>query len=59
MAGLLADARGRRLDILAGAGLDRDRLRAWGVAHALAWGWYETSGRSPDSVAAAWAILAA
>lgn len=49
----------RWLDVLAGLGLDRERARAWGVAHALAWGWYETSGWSPDSVAAAEAILAA
>jgi streptomycin 6-kinase len=27
----------RWLDALAGLGLDRERLRAWGVAHALAW----------------------
>ena len=28
----------RWLDALAGLGLDRERLRGWGVAHALAWG---------------------
>jgi len=28
----------RWLDGLAGLGLDRDRLRGWGIAHALAWG---------------------
>jgi streptomycin 6-kinase len=29
----------RRLDLLASeTGLDRDRLRGWGIAHALAWG---------------------
>ena len=28
----------RWLDGLGGLGLDRDRLRGWGVAHALAWG---------------------
>jgi streptomycin 6-kinase len=49
----------RWLDALASLGLDRERVRAWGVAHALAWGWYETSGWSRDSVAAAQAILAA
>jgi streptomycin 6-kinase len=29
------------LDALAGLGLDRERCRAWGVAHALAWGYDE------------------
>jgi streptomycin 6-kinase len=29
----------RRLDLLASeTGLDRERLRGWGIAHALAWG---------------------
>lgn len=28
----------RWLDGLAGLGLDRGRLRGWGIAHALAWG---------------------
>jgi streptomycin 6-kinase len=46
------------LDALSGLGLDRERLRGWGVAHALAWGWDE-AGWSPWSVAAARAILAA
>jgi streptomycin 6-kinase len=50
---------GRWLDVLAGLGLDRERLRGWGVAHALAWGW-EPDGRwSRRSVEAAGAILAA
>jgi streptomycin 6-kinase len=49
----------RWLDVLADLGLDRERLRAWGVAHALAWGWYEASGWSRASVAAAQTILAA
>jgi streptomycin 6-kinase len=49
----------RWLDVLGDLGLDRERLRAWGVAHALAWGWYETAGWSPRSVAAAQTILAA
>jgi streptomycin 6-kinase len=41
---LAADARAgsrvrRRLDLLASeTGLDRERLRGWGIAHALAWG---------------------
>jgi streptomycin 6-kinase len=30
---------GRRLDRLsADLGLDRERMRGWGIAHALAWG---------------------
>lgn len=50
---------GRWLDALAGLGLDRERLRGWGVAHALAWGW-EPDGRwSERSVGAARGILAA
>jgi streptomycin 6-kinase len=49
----------RWLDGLMDLGLDRERLRGWGVAHALAWGW-EPAGRwSQRSVAAARAILAA
>jgi streptomycin 6-kinase len=39
-AGSIAAAR-RRLDVLAGTGLDRERLRLWGIAHTLAWGWDE------------------
>jgi streptomycin 6-kinase len=47
---------GRWLDLLSELGLDRQRLRGWGVAHALAWGW-EPEGRwSEQSVAAARAI---
>jgi streptomycin 6-kinase len=48
--GLLRNAVWRRqpverwLDLLASLGLDRERLRGWGVAHALAWGW-EPEGR--------------
>jgi streptomycin 6-kinase len=53
-----AAATRRWLDMLAGLGLDRERLRAWGVAHALAWGWDET-GWSPKAIATARAILAA
>jgi streptomycin 6-kinase len=49
----------RWLDVLADLGLDRKRLRGWGVAHALAWGW-EPDGRwSLRSVEAARTILAA
>jgi hypothetical protein len=46
----------RWLDVLPGLGLDRERLRGWGVAHALAWGWDAEDGWSPDSVRAARAI---
>ncbi len=49
----------RWLDVLQELGLDRERLRAWGVAHALAWGWDEERGWSPRSVEAARTILAA
>ena len=49
----------RWLDVLEGLGLDRDRLRGWGVAHALAWGWEDERGWSSWSLAAARAILAA
>jgi streptomycin 6-kinase len=48
----------RWLDLLAELGLDRDRLRGWGVAHALAWGWDE-DGWSQWAVNAARTILAA
>jgi len=39
-AGLSGDAGvvGRCLDALADLGMDRERLRGWGLAHALAWG---------------------
>jgi streptomycin 6-kinase len=36
----------RWLDVLAELGLDRARLRGWGVAHALAWGWHDVRGWS-------------
>ena len=49
----------RWLDALHDLGLDRERLRGWGVAHALAWGWDAERGWSSRSVAAARAILAA
>jgi streptomycin 6-kinase len=49
----------RWLDVLHEMGLDRERLRGWGVAHALAWGWDEETGWSPRSIAAARAILTA
>jgi streptomycin 6-kinase len=47
----VADVR-RWLDALTEIGLDRQRLRRWGVAHALAWGWDE-SGWSAESIAVA------
>lgn len=41
------------LDLLAGLGRDRGRLRGWGVAHALAWGWDDVRGwLAPDLEAA-------
>jgi streptomycin 6-kinase len=41
----------RWLDMLAELGLDRQRAQAWGVAHALAWGWVDGawSTRSVDA----------
>ena len=49
----------RWLDVLAGCFLDRARARAWGVAHALAWGWTDRDGWSTRSIEAARAIRAA
>ncbi len=49
----------RWLDLLAGLGLDRERLRGWGSAHALAWGWSDKDGWADEQVAAARAIAAA
>lgn len=49
----------RWLDVLADLGLDRERARAWGAAHAVAWGWDERRGWSTRSVDAARAIAAA
>jgi len=43
----------RWLDVLEGLGLDRARLRGWGVAHALAWGWDDETGWSSAMVDAA------
>lgn len=48
----------RWLDVLHDAGLDRERLRGWGVAHALAWGFDGEGGWSQQSIAAARAIFA-
>jgi len=47
------------LDVLQELGLDRERMRAWGVAHALAWGWDDRDGWSAWSVEAARVIAAA
>jgi len=49
----------RWLDVLSELGLDRERLRGWGVAHALAWGWDDEDGWSSGMVEAARAIHAA
>ena len=46
----------RWLAMLVELGLDEERLRGWGVAHALAWGWDERDGWSEDSIDAARAI---
>ena len=46
------------LDVLSGLGLDRERVRGWSVAHALAWGWDDTHGWSREAVAVARAIAA-
>jgi streptomycin 6-kinase len=40
----------RWLDVLAELGLDRARLRGWGVAHALACGWHDQRGWSMHHV---------
>ena len=49
----------RWLDALRELGLDPDRTRGWGVAHALAWGWDPSHGWSRESIQAARVILAA
>lgn len=49
----------RWLHMLEELGLDRERLRGWGVAHALAWGWDDEEGWSSEMVDAARAIHAA
>ena len=49
----------RWVDVLAEKGLDPDRMRAWGVAHSLAWGWEDERGWSARSIEAARAIAAA
>ncbi|MDQ3778447.1 MAG: aminoglycoside phosphotransferase family protein [Actinomycetota bacterium] len=63
--GLLRNAALRRepldrwLDVLAALGLDRDRARGWGIAHALAWGWEVRRGWSEASIHVARTIAAA
>lgn len=47
------------LDVLGNVPLDRERMRAWGVAHALAWGWDERRGWSQRSLEIARAIAGA
>lgn len=47
------------LDALSGLGLDRERMRGWGAAHALAWGWDERRGWHDDKIAIAKTIAAA
>jgi streptomycin 6-kinase len=48
----------RWLDLLSSLSLDRERLRGWGVAHSLAWGWEREGRWSERSVEAARAIVA-
>ena len=43
----------RWLNGLEGLGLNRERLRGWGIAHALAWAWDDEDGWSDDLVRAA------
>jgi streptomycin 6-kinase len=54
----VADAR-RWLGALSELGYERERLRGWGVAHALAWGWHERDGWAEWSLEAARTIAAA
>jgi streptomycin 6-kinase len=62
--GLLRNATSRAsarrwLDALAELGLDRERLRDWGIAHAIAWAWDPREGWSDWSIEAARRIHAA
>ena len=52
-----ADDVSRWLDALAGLGFDRERARAWGVAHNLAWAWDERRGWLEEHVEDARRIL--
>jgi streptomycin 6-kinase len=63
-AALLRDGPGRiewRLDLLAALlGLDRERMRGWGIAHAIAWGFDEYADRVHENhVGVARALLRA
>jgi streptomycin 6-kinase len=58
-AALRGDSIRRTLDVLATLDLDPERLRGWGMAHALAWAWDDRHGWSPELVAAGRAILEA
>ena len=49
----------RWLDVLAELGLDRERTRYWGVAHALAWAWSDARGWDDEQVAVARTIASA
>lgn len=49
----------RWLDAFGALGLDRGRARAWGVAHAIAWGWDERDGWLPDMIETARVIATA
>jgi len=50
----------RRLDLLATElGLDRDRMRGWSIAHALAWGMSGKPDQDRDMVACARWLAAA
>jgi streptomycin 6-kinase len=49
----------RWLDALTDLGVDRERTRGWGVAHALAWAWRDASGWDAEQIAAAQAIASA
>ena len=54
-----ADDVSRWLDALADLGFDRERARAWGVAHNLAWAWDERRGWLEEHVEDARRILSA
>jgi streptomycin 6-kinase len=49
----------RWLRMLEELGLDRERLRGWGAAHALAWAWDDNNGWSLEAIEAARTIHAA
>ena len=49
----------RWLDVLADLGFDRDRARAWGAAHALAWAWHGVDGWDVEQVGVSRAIASA